>query len=104
MKITDDLTAYAMLLKKARCHADIVEIVSAFDGDYQGIPGYSFGHIVIDDYNFEGDSIVFCLDPAQIKDWEEDHPDRAHLSDTIKAFLELLLTVPEEYRLWDDEE
>ena len=95
-----DLTQYQTRLKNARNHSDIVSIVNDFNREYDGIPGYSFAHIVIDDYNFEDHSINWCLRTEWIIECDTNFPDRALLSPTITVFLNLLLEVPEDYRIW----
>lgn len=82
-------------------------------------PAYTFGHVVIDDYNFDNSTIDYCL--AWAEEWREDryrdvrwvditHPDpSADLMDwggqflddyveAIEEFLKWLKTLPEEVR------
>ena len=104
----------------------VMEKIAVFRKEHEndgfGIsPGYEFGHIAIDDYNLEDGYIHFCLNRADA--WEKEaledagklYVDPAQLalaSQAIQkykadliAFLQWLLTVPEDARiLWEDEE
>lgn len=82
--------------------------------------GFSFAHIVLDDYNLDNGSILFCLEPKRVADWTngriesyfgkgrtlqqlekwewDSYKEIVQMSAEIVDLLSWLLNVPEEIR------
>jgi len=104
---------------------DVIHVIRMFCEDDRRY-AYSFGHIVLDDYNLDDDCIKFCLRQKTINDWFEhnlqscdpassnpespndweryQYDDLTDARDKIIAFLRFLLTIPEDIREGDNEE
>lgn len=111
---------------------DVINLLSELEDEYGWEVGYTFGHIVIADWNMSDDNIRFCLAQERIDSWFSDklseceegtadskslylwerfcYDDLVEYRDNIIDFLNMLLTISEDVRdtasaiLWGDAE
>ena len=92
----------------------VIQIIDAFT-KFCPESRYSFGHIVLDDYNLTNGNIEFCLEDETIEEWFSfassdptwerfQHDDLVTMRNIIEAFLRFLLAIPEDERAdWEED-
>jgi len=86
----------------------VLQIIDAFT-EFCPEALFSFGHIVLDDYNLTDDNIKFCLKEETMEDWFNHQLSQAGFTiagvdklsvmrNIIEAFLRFLLAIPEDVR------
>lgn len=99
-------------------YKQVVDAIDKFCDGMDGLPRYTFGHIVLDDLNLSDGHIEWCLRQDSIHDWFQHalghlrslnvddmstfdkftYRDLTGLRDAVIIFLRWLLEIPEEIR------